>query len=303
MSNNICNAIVGVMNDIGAVGKNDRNKQQNFMYRGIDAVMNALQPALIKNKVFIVPKVLEEQREERQSKKGDALLYARLKMEYTFFADDGSNISATVIGEAMAKKRSCRRTAEEDRQHDIAVKIRKMTDKQIADLVEGKMSTEKPDPAKKYTREDLDKEFLKGHTIGKSEYEQMVKSLQRQIESLTRVTGAAGRALTREQIRKLPKEQQAVAKGFNNSLLSQQQINKIKRETTEKVADRAFGLAVAVVTNVLKEDYWKKTYKKKMEGFIHACLEKKKKIDSNIMKQYIQEINELCGVDLMGDKL
>ena len=127
MSNNICNAIVGVMNDIGAVGKNDRNKQQNFMYRGIDAVMNALQPALIKNKVFIVPKVLEEQREERQSKKGDALLYARLKMEYTFFADDGSNISATVIGEAMAKKRSCRRTAEEDRQHDIAVKIRKMT--------------------------------------------------------------------------------------------------------------------------------------------------------------------------------
>ena len=74
MSNNICNAIVGVMNDIGAVGKNDRNKQQNFMYRGIDAVMNALQPALIKNKVFIVPKVLEEQREERQSKKGDALL-------------------------------------------------------------------------------------------------------------------------------------------------------------------------------------------------------------------------------------
>ena len=203
----------------------------------------------------------------------------------------------------MAKKRSCRRTAEEDRQHDIAVKIRKMTDKQIADLVEGKMSTEKPDPAKKYTREDLDKEFLKGHTIGKSEYEQMVKSLQRQIESLTRVKGAAGRALTREQIRKLPKEQQAVAKGFNNSLLSQQQINKIKRETTEKVADRAFGLAVAVVTNVLKEDYWKKTYKKKMEGFIHACLETKKKIDSNIMKQYIQEINELCGVDLMGDKL
>lgn len=101
MSNNICNAIVGVMNDIGAVGKNDCNKQQNFMYRGIDAVMNALQPALIKNKVFIVPKVLEEQREERKSKKGDALLYARLKMEYTFFADDGSNISATVIGEAM----------------------------------------------------------------------------------------------------------------------------------------------------------------------------------------------------------
>ena len=31
----------------------------------------------------------------------------------------------------MAKRRSCRRTAEEDRQHGIAVAIRKMTDAQI----------------------------------------------------------------------------------------------------------------------------------------------------------------------------
>jgi len=36
----------------------------------------------------------------------------------------------------MAKKRSCRRSAEEDRQHDIAVSIRKMTDKQICNHIE-----------------------------------------------------------------------------------------------------------------------------------------------------------------------
>ena len=36
----------------------------------------------------------------------------------------------------MAKKRSCRRSAEEDRQHDIAVSIRKMTDKQICTHIE-----------------------------------------------------------------------------------------------------------------------------------------------------------------------
>ena len=36
----------------------------------------------------------------------------------------------------MAKKRSCRRSAEEDRQHDIAVSVRKMTDKQICTHLE-----------------------------------------------------------------------------------------------------------------------------------------------------------------------
>lgn len=36
----------------------------------------------------------------------------------------------------MPKKRSCRRSAEEDRQHDIAVSVRKMTDRQICDHLE-----------------------------------------------------------------------------------------------------------------------------------------------------------------------
>ena len=36
----------------------------------------------------------------------------------------------------MAKKRSCRRSAEEDRQHDIAVSVRKMTDRQICNHLE-----------------------------------------------------------------------------------------------------------------------------------------------------------------------
>lgn len=40
----------------------------------------------------------------------------------------------------MAKKRSCRRTEEENKQHELAVKVRKMTDKQIADLLSGKAS-------------------------------------------------------------------------------------------------------------------------------------------------------------------
>ena len=71
------------------------------MFRGIDAVMNAINPALIKYKLFIVPEVLEQTREERKNSKGSTLIYSICKVKYTFYAEDGSNITATVIGEGM----------------------------------------------------------------------------------------------------------------------------------------------------------------------------------------------------------
>lgn len=98
---NIFETITAVMADIGAVGKNSKNQQQGFMFRGIDAVMNALAPALAKNKCFVVPEILEQTREERQTIKGGTLLYSICKIKYTFYAEDGSNVSAVVIGEGM----------------------------------------------------------------------------------------------------------------------------------------------------------------------------------------------------------
>lgn len=101
MENKIYKAITDIMNEIGVVGKTSKNTQQGFMYRGIDSVMNAINPALVKYKVFIVPEVLEQIREERQTSRGGTLLYSICKMKYTFYADDGSNISAVVVGEGM----------------------------------------------------------------------------------------------------------------------------------------------------------------------------------------------------------
>ena len=98
---NIYQTIAAVMEDVGAIGKNSKNDQQKFMYRGIDAVMNALNPAFIKHRLFVVPEVLEQVREERRTSKGGMLLYSICKIKYTFFAEDGSSIDATVIGEGM----------------------------------------------------------------------------------------------------------------------------------------------------------------------------------------------------------
>lgn len=97
----IYQAINSIMQEIGAIGKNQKNQQQNFMFRGIDAVMNAISPALIKYKVFVVPEVLEHIREERQTKNGSNLIYSVCRMKYTFYANDGSFVESVVVGEGM----------------------------------------------------------------------------------------------------------------------------------------------------------------------------------------------------------
>lgn len=97
----IFSTINSVMSELGAITKNKRNQQQGFSYRGVDDVMNALNPLMVKNKLFCVPKVLRNEREERQTSRGSNLLYSIVTMEYTLYAEDGSSVSAVVIGEGM----------------------------------------------------------------------------------------------------------------------------------------------------------------------------------------------------------
>lgn len=98
---NIYESIAAIMQEIPAIGKDKKNQQQGFKYRGIDDVMNALQPILAKNKVFVVPEVLEQSREERQTNKGGTLMYSVMRIKYSFYAEDGTSVSAVVIGEGM----------------------------------------------------------------------------------------------------------------------------------------------------------------------------------------------------------
>lgn len=98
---NIFETINAVMEEIGAVGKNSRNEKQNYMYRGVDDVMNALNPAFIKHKLFMVPEVVSQKREERQTANGKNTIYSVLSVKYTFYAEDGSSIYTIVPGEGM----------------------------------------------------------------------------------------------------------------------------------------------------------------------------------------------------------
>lgn len=103
MENGIYKAIAAVLSDVGAVGKDGQNAFDKYRYRSIDAVMNAMHPAMAKYGVFVMPEVLEQSREERGSRNGGVLIYSVIKVRYTFYAEDGSSLTATVIGEGMDK--------------------------------------------------------------------------------------------------------------------------------------------------------------------------------------------------------
>ena len=49
-------ALSAVMGDVQAVGKTGRNESQGFSFRGIDAVVNAVGPALRDHGVIVTPR-------------------------------------------------------------------------------------------------------------------------------------------------------------------------------------------------------------------------------------------------------
>ena len=98
----IFGAIISVMENVGAVGKDQKNTKQNYKYRGIDDVMNALHPALVKNKIFILPNVLDVKREERKEANGNNLIYTIVEVNYSFTSgEDSSSQMVHIFGEAM----------------------------------------------------------------------------------------------------------------------------------------------------------------------------------------------------------
>lgn len=90
---------------IGAIGKDktskDRSGGEQFKYRGIDQVYNALNPVMSELGIFFVPEVLDHKREEKTTRSGAVLIYTIMTIRYTAYAPDGSYIQMTVVGEAM----------------------------------------------------------------------------------------------------------------------------------------------------------------------------------------------------------
>lgn len=101
---NIYAALSAVMNDVQGVGKKERNSAPgaNFNFRGIDAVTNAVGPALRKHGVIVVPEVLDQQYGTiTVGKDRKEMGHARLLIAFTWYGPDGDSIRSVTAGEAF----------------------------------------------------------------------------------------------------------------------------------------------------------------------------------------------------------
>jgi len=111
--------VIAVMTTVRAVGKTGVNQQQKFKFRGIDAVVNAIGPALrdaggfivptvLRSDYalrdaggFIVPTVLRSDYSEGRSAAGGTLNRVHLEVMFSIFGSEGEPVTGTVMAEAF----------------------------------------------------------------------------------------------------------------------------------------------------------------------------------------------------------
>ncbi len=93
-------ALAAVMESVRSVGKNDRNTQQNYSFRGVDAVTNAVGPALREHGVIVLPRLLSHQSDAYATKNGAQMRSMTVHVEYTFVGPAGDELVCSVLGEA-----------------------------------------------------------------------------------------------------------------------------------------------------------------------------------------------------------
>lgn len=85
------------------IGKNQKNAQQGYKYRGIDDLYNAIAPILSRHGLIVSPTVLEREAIERTTAKGTLNMHVILTVRLRFIAADNpeSQHETIVFGEGM----------------------------------------------------------------------------------------------------------------------------------------------------------------------------------------------------------
>ena len=103
MSDNptVFEAVAAVMDEVKAVGKDGQNTFDNYNFRGIDGVMNAVGPALRAHKVIAVPMVDHAEYGTSTTGKGAVMTTVRIKMTVRWYGPAGDHFDTVVWGEAF----------------------------------------------------------------------------------------------------------------------------------------------------------------------------------------------------------
>ena len=89
------------MEAVQAVRKDSKNQAQRFNFRGIDAVMNAVGPALRKHGVVILPEEVDVHRSNGTTSSGKQTAEVVVKVTYRVYGPAGDSIHGKVAAEAM----------------------------------------------------------------------------------------------------------------------------------------------------------------------------------------------------------
>lgn len=91
-----------VKRKVGAIRKGERNTQQNFNYRGVEAIVNRVGPHLDKFGIIVTPLMESSSYETVEVGKNRTLMgHATVEVLYRFYGPAGDHIDARVPGEAM----------------------------------------------------------------------------------------------------------------------------------------------------------------------------------------------------------
>lgn len=94
-------AWANVMADVRSLAKGDRNTTQGFNFRGVDAVMNAVGPALREHGVAVVPTGVHEVAADTYTTKGGTVMRdVRLVVSYAITGPAGDTMPGAAAGEA-----------------------------------------------------------------------------------------------------------------------------------------------------------------------------------------------------------
>lgn len=89
-----------ILAELPAIGKDSYNKQQDFYFRGIDAVLNALHPLLGKYGVRIIPhRILDVERSQRMSAASKPVYVTTCRVQFRWYGPNGDYVEAEGIGE------------------------------------------------------------------------------------------------------------------------------------------------------------------------------------------------------------
>jgi hypothetical protein len=90
-----------IAEEIGAIRKEQQNKDQHYNFRGIDAVTKAFHPLLVKHSVVLLPLLRSIDYAVIPTRSGTPMNYARVVVAFQFVHEDGSLVEVVTAGEAF----------------------------------------------------------------------------------------------------------------------------------------------------------------------------------------------------------